>query len=157
MTIENRSDLGRLKTLSIWGMYVLTPKTAQRRGLYCKPTPPVRLTTSSRGDRVLTHPPPWGIGRARYRIAFCIFIHRICIACLYNYTAPGHILFFKFQRRFNGVLRYAVVRQRLNECRRADGRELPALLQGHTRRMQCPLAVPTDSSLITIRCACDCV
>lgn len=125
MTIENRSDLGRLKTLSIWGMYVLTPKTAQRRGLYCKPTPPVRLTTSSRGDRVLTHPPPWGIGRARYRIAFCIFIHCICIACLYNYAAPGHILFFKFQRRFNGVLRYAVVRQYLNECRRADWRQLP--------------------------------
>ena len=84
MAIENRSDLGRLKTLSIWGMYVLTPKAAQRRGLYCKPTPPVRLTTSSRGD--------------------CI-----CIACLYNHTAPAHILFFKFQWRFNGVLRYAVV------------------------------------------------
>lgn len=67
-------------SLSIGSGYLLTPLVKNRAVAYCKPPPPVRLTTSSRGDRVLTHPPPWGIGRARYRIAFCIFIHCICSA-----------------------------------------------------------------------------
>ena len=81
MTIENRSDLGRLKTLSIWGMYVLTPKTAQRRGLYCKPTPPVRLTTSSRGDRVPTHPPN---GDRPRTVSHCVLhIHSLYMHCMF--------------------------------------------------------------------------
>ena len=81
MAIENRSDLGRLKTLSIWGMYVLTPKTAQRRGLYCKPTPPVRLTTSSRGDRVPTHPPHGD--RPRTVLHCVLHIHSLYMHCMF--------------------------------------------------------------------------
>lgn len=108
MAIENRSDLGRLKTLSIWGMYVLTPKTAQRRGLYCKPTPPVRLTTSSRGDRVPTHPPHGG--QAAHGIALS-FAYSFTVYALHVYTITPRPAISSFSSSNGGSTVYSAMPQ----------------------------------------------
>lgn len=43
-------------SLSIGSGYLLTPLVKNRARAYCKPTPPVRFTTSSHGGRVVTQP-----------------------------------------------------------------------------------------------------
>lgn len=43
-------------SLSIGSGYLLTPLVKNRAWAYCKPTPPVRFTTSSHGGRVVTQP-----------------------------------------------------------------------------------------------------
>lgn len=59
-------------SLSIGSGYLLTPKSKNRAGAYCKPPPPVRFTIGSHGGRVLNPPPPgWGGGDAHI-ISFCI-------------------------------------------------------------------------------------
>lgn len=68
-------------SLSIGSGYLLTPLVKNRAWAYCKPTPPVRFTTSSHGGRVLNPPAP--PGGCAYNIILhmrCIFTHCICSA-----------------------------------------------------------------------------
>lgn len=130
-------------SLSIGSGYLLTPLVKNRAWAYCKPTPPVRFTTSSDSGRVITQP--------------------LCIYAVYLRIAYAvHIIQSRRARLGHPFQAPAAARSRIQSIRagstgllwlNTQAAAVPALLSSHTRRTLCPSAVPMGSSLKAIQCA----